>query len=206
MRAKSNKKNRFGKQIKIIIALSIVLIISGFSTMLLAKYRSSSGELEDRFNPSVYDSPVISDQLTKGVDGYYYKHNLTVTPDDGINHPVYVRVAVVPTWTDSSGNILGQQPVKEKDYAITFNTDKWFLYTDGYYYCKVPVTGGTPAPELITTYRHIKQLRDAPRSGYDLHVEVAAETIQAIGKKSINTVDRKEVVLDAWGVNPSTHD
>ncbi len=189
-----------------VVVLAAVLIVSGTSALLFAKYINNSGELENRFNPSEYDRPVVSDSMSKDVDGYYYKHNLKVTPAEETNYPVYVRVAIVPTWTDNDGNIFGQQPVKDKDYSLTFDTDNWFLYTDGFYYCKTPVTGGNSTPELITRYRALKQLRDAPFSEYDLHVEVVAETVQAIGTKYEGLNNKKDAVLDAWGLNPSAHE
>ncbi len=204
-KAKHYRKSRISLRFRIIIAMAVLLMIAASSSMLFAKYIHSSGEVENRFTPSTYDSPIVTDNMTKDVTGYYYKHDLSVTPAAGTDYPVYVRIALIPTWKDSSGNILGQQPVRDKDYSFTYNGTDWLLYTDGYYYCKTPVTGGNATPELITHYRFLKQLRDAPKSGYDLHVEVVAETIQAVGAKYIDVHNRKAAVLDAWGVNPLTY-
>ena len=204
-KAKHYRKSCFSLRFRIIIAMAVLLLMAATSSLLFAKYIHSSGELENRFTPSAYDSPEVTDSMTKDVTGYYYKHDLSVTPAAGVDYPVYVRVALIPTWQDSSGNILGQQPVRDKDYSITYNENDWFVYTDGYYYCKTPVTGGTASPELITHYRYLKQLRDAPKTGYELHVEVVAETIQAVGTKYIDVQNRRAAVLDAWGVNPSVH-
>lgn len=204
-KAKHYRKSCFSLRFRIIIAMAVLLLMAATSSLLFAKYIHSSGELENRFTPSAYDSPAVTDSMTKDVTGYYYKHDLSVTPAAGVDYPVYVRVALIPTWQDSSGNILGQQPVRDKDYSITYNENDWFVYTDGYYYCKTPVTGGTASPELITHYRYLKQLRDAPKTGYELHVEVVAETIQAVGTKYIDVQNRRAAVLDAWGVNPSVH-
>ena len=108
-------------------------------------------------------------------------------------YAVYVRVAIVVTWQNASGDVYGQLPVKETDYKIDLNTADWFE-EDGFYYLRDMVTSGK-TEVLINSCR---QTASAPDEGYTLHVEIVAQTIQALGTTDGNSPI--PAVTDAWGI------
>ena len=185
--------------------LIIITAAAAFAVLLLvslafSKYVHISSELEDKFVMADHGDPEVSDTVSLDTaTSYYYKSGLSVTaPDKG--YPVYIRVALVPTWRDASGNIYGQQPIEGSDYSLSYNSDKWYYnIADGYYYCRQPVQSGAQSPMLIKNDQRLEQIADPPVSGLTLHVEVTAQCIQAAGKTSGDV----KAVVDAWGIDPS---
>lgn len=109
------------------------------------------------------------------------------------DYAVYVRAAVVVTWKDVSGNVLGTAPIEGTDYTISYNETDWF-YEDGFWYCKAPVNSGGSTAVLINNC--------APKDGqtpvnYGLNVEIIAQTIQALGTTD---KDNTPAVTNAWGI------
>ena len=133
---------------------------------------SSSTSIEEEFNGKV-------------------KNNVKITNTGDVD--VYIRAAVVITWQDSSGKVLGQVPVAGTDYAITWSMADWIgPKSDGYYYYKKPVSEDESTGVLFTD---CKPLKAAPVEGYTLHVEIISEAIQA---------EPTTAVTQAWGVTVST--
>ena len=100
------------------------------------------------------------------------------------NIPAYIRARIVVTWKDTSGNVSAV-PVKDSDYTITFNGEKWTLQGD-YWYCNTAVNPDGFTPKLIT---ECKKTGTAP-DGYDLSVEILADAIQS---------EPANAVKEAWG-------
>lgn len=103
--------------------------------------------------------------------------------------PAYIRARIVVTWKDASGNVSAAVPVKDTDYTITFNGEKWTLQGD-YWYCKTAVNPNGFTPELIT---ECKKTGAAP-DGYNLSVEILADAIQS---------EPASAVTEAWGYTPT---
>lgn len=99
--------------------------------------------------------------------------------------PAYIRARIVVTWKDTSGNVSAAVPVKDTDYTITFNGEKWTQQGD-YWYCKTAVDATKFTPVLIT---ECKKTGTAP-DGYDLSVEILADAIQS---------EPANAVKEAWG-------
>lgn len=118
--------------------------------------------------------------------------NTSVNNDAG--YSVYVRAAVIVTWKDSAGNVLGKVPVEGTDYEISFNKNDWFLKGD-YWYHKAAVNSQGNTADLITSCK-MKNGAAAP-DGYKLNVEILAQTIQALGTTD---ADNTPAVTDAWKV------
>lgn len=187
----------------IALLMAGILSVAAVTAVVVARFIHSS-TVKNTFEPEHYDNPTIT--KTDAVDSttqLYSLSSLKVTPAVGIQYPVYVRVALVPTWKDAQGNIYGQQPLVDVDYTLDFNTEDWQRLGD-YYYCNTPVTGET-TPDLFVNGQQLLQIKSASAEGYSLHVEIVAETVQAIGSRqptggqAVGT----EAVLDAWGVKPS---
>ena len=187
----------------IALLTAAVLAIAAVTTVVVARFIHSSS-VDNVFEPEYYDRPAIT--KTDAVDGttqLYSLSSLTVTPAAGLQYPVYVRVAVVPNWKDAQGNLYGLPPLADVDYTITYNTEDWQKIGD-YYYCITPVLHDA-TPDLFGSGKQLSQIKSASEAGYTFHVELLAETVQAIGTRqptggqAVGT----EAVLDAWGVKPS---
>lgn len=159
------------------LALMICLIISGTTAYLIA----TDTPITNIFNPSEVTSTV-----NETFDGDA-KSNVTIKNTGDIE--AYIRAAVVVTWKDAeNGNIYGQKPAAGTDYSITFNTNDWFLGTDGFWYCKAPVAAGGSTPVLISSCAPVDGKTPA---GYGLNAEILGSAIQSVPAK---------VVQDNWGV------
>lgn len=102
----------------------------------------------------------------------------------------YVRVKLVMNWVSDDGKTISAAPVK---IDVKYDTDKWFLGTDGIYYYKTPV-GPKDSDNNMTANLlkdPITEPTDGKPAGCHLEVTVLAESIQAAPSKA---------VTDSWHV------
>ena len=191
MGRKNGKYQKRPKGISLItMVLIAILIISLSAGSVVAWLSITDGQVENSFVPDEDPVPTI----TETFDDDKVKSNVAVDVGD-TGYAVYVRAAIVVNWKNAEdGNVLGQKPVLNDDYILTLNETDWF-YEDGFYYHKAMVNTGGSTTNLITTC----QLKDGitPPQGYDLNVEIIAQTIQALG--TTDTGDTP-AVTDAWKV------
>ena len=182
-----------GKRKWFAAALALCMIMA-FAVAAYAYLSNSSGLVDNQFgaatDPTVSIQETLNDPLTK-------KENVRVDVGNP-GYAVYVRAAIVITWEDNSGNILAQKPISGTDYSIELNvgSDKQWFEKDGFYYFRSRINSGTTEPLIVSC----EQLAAAP-AGYQLHVEIVAQTIQALGTTDVGDVP---AVMDAWKitVNP----
>lgn len=74
------------------------------------------------------------------------------------------------------------------------NTDWFYNANDGFYYLNAMVNSGE-TPNLINL---CYQTQAGPSDGYRLHIEVIAQTIQALGTTDVGGTP---AVTDAWGIS-----
>lgn len=118
-------------------------------------------------------------------------------------YSVYVRANIVVTWKNANGDVYAKLPVEGTDYTLSLNTAAptaqklWFKGQDGFYYYTSPVVSGKT--EVLINSCSLKD-GVVPPEGYQLSVEVVAQTVQYKG-----TTDTGEIpaVKDAWGVTLS---
>lgn len=96
------------------------------------------------------------------------------------NVPAYIRAKVVVTWKDKAGNVSAT-PVTASDYSISYNETDW-TNVDGFWYYKNAVNPEASTQALI--YGCSKTEAANPPEGYDLSVEIIAESIQAEGMRA----------------------
>ena len=104
----------------------------------------------------------------------------------------FVRAKIVVTWKNAAGEISGTA-VKDTEYTLELNTKDWFL-KDGFYYCTNRVEANTDSEVLINTATKADGV--VPPEGYDLSIEILAQSVQADGEK--NGVP---MVENFWPVN-----
>lgn len=116
-------------------------------------------------------------------------------------YAVYVRAAVVVTWKDENGNVLGSLPIAGTDYSIDYNEDDWFKAGDGFYYHRAPVAydGKDDTSKLTKNLiNSCTPISGRTPTGYGLNVEIIAQTIQAVGTTDAGDI---RAVTAAWGVS-----
>ena len=121
------------------------------------------------------------------------KKNVTVTNNSG-NARAYVRAAVTVNWVNGDGEVYAEKPVEGEDFEVTWTSEGWVLGKDGYYYYTSMLDPAEVTAVLLTDCK----LKDnvVPPEGYNLRVDIMAQTIQAEGDEE--ATDKKPVIL-AWG-------
>lgn len=175
--------------ISIVVALLLVAAVTAGSVFAYLKTTATNG-VENEFSTAGEVDPTINETFDGTV-----KQNVAVNVGDTGGYAVYVRAAIVITWKDKDGKVLGQPPVEGTDYVIDLNATDWFE-EGGFYYCISPVNSGNNSPVLIKSVQ-MKSGVTAP-SGYGLNVEIISQTIQAVGETDSGSVP---AVTDAWNVD-----
>lgn len=169
-----------------IFAVTAILLIALTAVSVFAYLRLNLGPVKNTFGAATDPAPTVDETFDNVV-----KQNVTVDVGDP-GYAVYVRAAIVVTWEDASGNILATPPV-DSDYEIDLNTSDWFKKGEFYYY-RTPIYSGNTLPLI----NRLTKLKDAPKDGYKLHVEIISQTIQALGSTDDGGTP---AVTDAWGVS-----
>lgn len=167
----------------ILIALLVITVSTG---AVFAYLYATSDPVTNDFTPDQATNPSIQETFNNKI-----KENVSVDVGDP-GYAVYVRAVIVVTWQDDAGNVYSVKPVEGDDYVLERDTANWFQ-KDGFYYHKAMVNSGDNTEILI---KECYQKAEAP-DGYKLHVEIIAQTIQALGGTD---ADGTPAVTDAWGV------
>ena len=144
---------------------------------------------------SAYTQPVkntfvmgtVPPQVTESFD-HQVKKDVAVTNTGNI--PAYIRVALVCTWQDDDGNVVGE-PASLDNLTIDWGGEgtelgnNWIQIGDYYYYTQ-PVAAGATTSNLIDK----AEVKTA--NGYRMNLQVIADSIQA---------NPTSVVEEQWGVN-----
>lgn len=175
-----NVKRRSPKKL-ILTVLAVILIIAAAVNTTLAVLSERSGNVTNGFTAAKVDI-AIEETFTQGdtVKKDVYIQNNSSTG-------AYIRAAISVTWQNADGEVYGAVPVLGKDYTLSRSSTGWKDGGDGYYYYVSPVAAGKMTDNLIDECR---STGTAP-TGYVLHVEIAAQGIQA---------SPKDAVEGAWGV------
>ena len=183
---KRNKNNK-----SFLLLASLALIVTAVIGTTMAYLVSDTPTVTNTFTPARVDSYV--DERFNGTT----KENVKIKNTGDIE--AYIRAKVVITWQNDQKQISAEQPKLGEDYQILDTYGKvtnilpansgWVPYGDFYYWTS-KVAPQASTGNLIDS---IKQI--AKKDGYNLHVEILAEAIQA---EPINAVK------DAWKVDPTT--
>lgn len=174
--------------------IRVVLVLCMLFALSIAAYAylsSTSNSVENSFTADKNPTPTIQETFNG-----YVKENVSVSVGSTA-YAVYVRAAIVVTWKNDAGDVLAQSPVAGDDYFIDLNTGDgkpWFLQAkDGFYYYSSMIREGATKPLI----KQCRQMKAAPVDGYALHVEIIAQTIQAVGYTDDKNIP---AVQAAWGV------
>lgn len=163
-----------------VLIASVLLLTASIGTVYA--YLSAKDVHTDTFAPatSIDPSVIVTSQTGTATA------SVTV-PNAG--YPVYVRAAVVVNWINKENGKICATP-DGAQYLVS--TDGWKENGNFYYYnSAIDASNDVVLQNTITvTYTEV--------DGYEVQVQVIAQTIQAVG-----TVDNgtNTAVFDAWGVN-----
>lgn len=156
------------------IVLMLTIAIGGTIAYLVANTESITNTFEPGKVP-----------ITIGENTFDGKTKSSVYVVNNGNVLAYIRAKIIVTWKDVQGNVSGT-PVKSSDYAMIIGDD-WDRGTDGFYYYKYRVGAGDPTTNLINSCT--KAAGANQPAGYDLSVEIIAESIQAEGMGATGAQD-----------------
>lgn len=146
------------------IVLMLTIAIGGTIAYLVA----NTDPVVNTFTPG--EVPITIQETFNGTT----KSNVYVTNNGNVS--AYIRAKIIVTWKDKDGNVSAIKPVLGTDYSMSTGGG-WTKESDGFYYYSVFVGAGKSTGYLINSCTRI----GAPPAGYDLSVEIIAESIQAEG-------------------------
>lgn len=176
---------------------SLLLVVGVTVGGTLAYIVAGSGPVENEFTPSKVTTAVF-----ETIEGTTKTDVMIQNTGDTT---AYIRAAVVITWQDEAGNILGEKPVEGQDYTITYSLSSgWEKSSDGFYYWTSPVksddedaqncyTGVLISNCTAKTTKTIGNGADAVT--YYLAVEIIGSGIQSVPTS---------VVAEAWSSGVSS--
>lgn len=142
-----------------------------------------------------YDVENVFDVAKSSVDIYEEftstkKTDVKILNDEDSDMPVYVRARVLVTWKNNNGDVAPRLPQEGKDYYVTWGSwkntppaadNKWFAVGDTYYYAS-PLDPGEMTANLID---ECTSEDDSTPSGYALHVEIVASSMQTTPPEAV---------------------
>ena len=186
----SRKRIKLSTVLVIAAALALVTAIGG----TMAWLTTHSEGLTNTFTPAT-----VSGNILEGENGYTFDGNTkeSVRIENTSDVPVYVRVALVPTWVmkENDKYVPVAEPVTGTDVSIDgVNWDNfkptdsnWVQGNDGYYYYTKPLAAkdsdGSTTPNLFNVANAV------PKDGYHMNLQVLLQMIQA---------EPADAVKDAW--------
>ena len=165
----------------LLLAVSVALILTAAIGGTIAYIVTKTDSVTNTFEPAKVPIKVVEE-----FDGTT-KSNVKIQNTGNI--PAFIRAKIVVTWKNGRGEVSGT-PVKNTDYTIRYGSD-WRQVGDFYYY-KEAVGSNQSTTDLIS---ECKKVGNAP-DGYNLSVEIIAESIQSEPASVVGTV---------WGYTPSSN-
>ena len=175
------KNVRNSKTILLLIAVALIAAIGVGGTV--AYLFTSTPPVTNTFEPAGVPAE-IEEQISGNT-----KQSVTIKNVGNVN--AFVRAKIVATWQkiDENGNVYvygGDTPVWDTDYRYTPGSD--WTEAAGFYYYNDEVAPGDSTSPLFT---NCSPVAGTAPEGYNLHIEILAQTIQSEGMGA-NTAQ------DAW--------
>lgn len=156
------------KKKSLLLVAGIVLMLTIAIGGTIAYLVTNTDSITNTFEPGRV--PITVEETYSGAT----KSNVSIKNTGNVS--AYIRAKIIVTWKKGANEISATQPVKGTDYEISINEGAWES-NGGYWYCKTPVAAGYNTPVLIISCTKT----GTPPDGYDLSVEIIAESIQADG-------------------------
>lgn len=186
-----NLLNRLDKKRLVLLITSLSLLFALAIGTTLAYLFDSTPSISNTFTPSN-----VGIDVDEKIEGNV-KEYVQIKNEGDID--VYIRVMVVVSWKDDSGNVYAVAPTEGTDYSITWTgleeNGGWKKGKDGFYYYTASVRPNDSTRKLFTEC----ELKDGvnPPDGYNLSVNVISQAIQA---------HPKTAVKEAWNIDVNDDD
>jgi hypothetical protein len=165
-------------KLAMIALICVIAITAAVVAPTLAYVFLNTGSLENEFVPSAVSCRVVEtfnqDKTEKS----------EVKVQNTGDTKAYIRVAVVVSWKDATGNVYAFSPEEGKDFVLELSQDTNWAKKGDYHYYLFPVAAGNSTEDLID---RCYQKSTAP-SGYSLSVEILASAIQAEPSEAVGTM------------------
>ena len=158
------------KRKSLLLVAGIVLMLTIAIGGTIAYIVTNTTPVVNTFTPG--EVPITIQETFDGTT----KSDVYVTNNGNVS--AYIRAKIIVTWKDAQGNVSGT-PVKPSDYSINWGNGWTYNNADGFYYYYTSVGAGDSTTNLIVSCK--KTDTAASPVGYDLSVEIIAESIQAEG-------------------------
>ncbi|MBQ7094460.1 MAG: hypothetical protein IJN84_08090 [Clostridia bacterium] len=162
------------KSLTLMVSLALALTIGVVGTV--AYLVTNTDPVVNTFTPADYDIE-INETLEDGA-----KKNVTVTNDGEV--PMYIRVALVVTWTDAEGNVIVKPEGASMTGIPTGDVGNWKMVGD-YWYYNTAVAPNATTDEIIGEAE-----ATGLTEGVKANLEILVQGIQA---------EPEQAVIDAWG-------
>lgn len=177
-----------GAKRSLVLVVSVLVLLLAVAGGTLA-WLTAQDSVTNTFSPA-YVTCDVAENFENGIKSGVKIKNTS-------NIPAYIRAYIVVTWKDSTGNVYGQMPVKDKDYTMEIPSDTgWVKGSDGYYYYTSPVAVGGSTGTLIS---ECKPVEGRAPNGYNLSVEIIAEAIQSVPTTTVGDVWGSVASVDSNG-------
>lgn len=163
-----------GRKAALILSLCLIFALAVGTTVALLK--ANTDPVTNTFTAAKSDIK-INENVENGKKSSIQVENIGTATS-------YVRAKLVLNWVSDDGKTISAAPVK---IDVKYDTDKWFLGTDGIYYYKTPV-GPKDSDNNMTANLlkdPITEPTDGKPAGCHLEVTVLAESIQAAPSKAV---------------------
>lgn len=189
----SRKRIKLSTVLVIAAALALVTAIGG----TMAWLTTHSEGLTNTFTPAT-----ISGEVKETFNNpFNTKNNVYIQNTSDV--PVYVRVALVPTWVMEENNkfVPVAEPVGNDDVIIDTKEWKsfvpaadsnWVKGNDGYYYYKKPLAAANKTDDTDLTENLFNTAEAKENDPYHMNLQVLLQMIQA---------EPASAVTQAWGVS-----
>ena len=190
------------KKMKMLAGLLLVVALASIAIGMVYAYLSAPGKgpAENTMEPAPNPTISIQETFTTNTDNNLVKEDVYVNVGNP-GYAVYVRALIVVSWKDKDGNAYWEGP-DEGDYHMTLDLSQWFKEGEFYYLRPQMVQGMAGYPNTPILITECYQVGEPPVPGYTLHVEIFAQTIQAVGTTD---GDEKPAVTDAWGIHVNSN-
>ena len=167
-----------GRKAALILSLCLIFALAAGTTFALLK--ANTAPVENTFTAA--KSETYIDEVLEGSQKTSIKVKNTGTATS------YVRVKLVMNWVDDDNNVSAT-PV---NINVVYDTEKWFLGSDGNYYYMTPVAPDRLTDNLLKDKYPITEPTEGKPEGCHLEVTVLAESIQAAPSQAVTA---------SWGVD-----
>lgn len=185
------RRLRWGKGF--VLLCSVVMLLVGIIGGSLAYLFTNTDAVVNTFTPASNDPTIPED-----FDGNT-KSNVKVAINGDAELQSYVRAKIVFSWVTQDGKTVAPQGASEADCkTLEINNTNWQLYSDGYYYYKGVVAGGSKTENLITTCIPKSNSITINDTTYYFCVDVFAQTIQASPDTAVQESWNMSYNNDSW--------